>query len=103
MKNIRIFYLKIFPFLVVKVSIYLNRRVFVMVYIFLSCLIIEPVVGFLKIYMGYMESLMSLIGQNYLFWPTKLLDTSGVCQFCECLHCSQRSLLDSIYQYYSWC
>ena len=31
MKNIRIFYLKFFPFLVVKFSIYLNRRVFVMV------------------------------------------------------------------------
>ena len=30
MKNIRIFYLEIFPFLVVKFSIYLNRRVFVM-------------------------------------------------------------------------
>ena len=30
MKNIRVFYLKIFNFLVVKVSIYLNRRVFVM-------------------------------------------------------------------------
>ena len=30
MKNIRIFYLEIFPFLVVKLSIYLNRRVFVM-------------------------------------------------------------------------
>ena len=30
MKNIRIFYLKIFLFLVVKFSIYLNRRVFVM-------------------------------------------------------------------------
>ena len=30
MKNIRMFYLKIFPFLVVKFSIYLNRRVFVM-------------------------------------------------------------------------
>ena len=30
MKNIRIFYLKIFKFLVVKFSIYLNRRVFVM-------------------------------------------------------------------------
>ena len=30
MKNIRIFYLKIFPSLVVKFSIYLNRRVFVM-------------------------------------------------------------------------
>ena len=42
------------------------------VYIFLF---IEPVVGFLKIYMEYMESLMSLIGQNYLVWPTKLLDT----------------------------
>ena len=27
MKNIRIFYMKIFPFLVVKFSIYLNRRV----------------------------------------------------------------------------
>ena len=30
MKNIRIFYLEIFPFLLVKFSIYLNRRVFVM-------------------------------------------------------------------------
>ena len=30
MKNIRIFYLKIFPVLVVKFSIYLNRNVFVM-------------------------------------------------------------------------
>ena len=30
MKNIRVFYLKIFQFLEVKVSIYLNRRVFVM-------------------------------------------------------------------------
>ena len=30
MKNIRIFYLEIFTFLVVKFSIYLNRRVFVM-------------------------------------------------------------------------
>ena len=32
MKNIRIFYLKIFLFSVVKFSIYLNRRVFVMGY-----------------------------------------------------------------------
>ena len=31
MKNIRIFYLKIFSFLVVKFSVYLNRHVFVMV------------------------------------------------------------------------
>ena len=31
MKNIRIFYLKIFLFLVVKFSIYLNRHVFVMI------------------------------------------------------------------------
>ena len=30
MKNIRIFYLKIFHFVVVKFSIYLNRNVFVM-------------------------------------------------------------------------
>ena len=30
MKNIRIFYLKIFIFFVVKFSVYLNRRVFVM-------------------------------------------------------------------------
>ena len=30
MKNIRIFYLKIFIFLVVKFSVYLNRHVFVM-------------------------------------------------------------------------
>ena len=30
MKNIRIFHLENFPFLVVKFSIYLNRRVFVM-------------------------------------------------------------------------
>ena len=30
MKNIRFFYLKIFVFLVVNVSVYLNRHVFVM-------------------------------------------------------------------------
>ena len=30
MKNIRIFYLKIFSFLEVKLSVYLNRRVYVM-------------------------------------------------------------------------
>ena len=36
MKNIRVFYMKIFRFLVVKFSIYLNRRVFVMVCLFLS-------------------------------------------------------------------
>ena len=30
LKNIRIFYLKIFHFLVVKFSVYLNRHVFVM-------------------------------------------------------------------------
>ena len=30
MKNIRVFYLKIFNFLEVKCSIYLNRRIFVM-------------------------------------------------------------------------
>ena len=32
MKNIRIFYLKYCHFLVVKFSVYLNRRVFVMLY-----------------------------------------------------------------------
>ena len=31
MKNIRVFYLNIFQFLEVKFSIYLNRRVFVMI------------------------------------------------------------------------
>ena len=31
MKNIRIFHLKIFIFLLVKFSVYLNRRVFVMI------------------------------------------------------------------------
>ena len=31
MKNIRIFYLKIFVFLVVNVSVYLNRHVFVII------------------------------------------------------------------------
>ena len=30
MKNIRIFYLKMFIFFVIKFSVYLNRRVFVM-------------------------------------------------------------------------
>ena len=37
MKNIRIFYLEIFPFLVVKFSIYLNRHVFVMYDKFNGC------------------------------------------------------------------
>ena len=32
MKTIRVFYLNIFQFLEVKFSIYLNRRVFVMIY-----------------------------------------------------------------------
>ena len=32
MKNIRVLYLKIFSFLEVKFSIYLNRRVFVMIW-----------------------------------------------------------------------
>ena len=36
MKNIRIFHLKIFNFVVVKFSIYLNRRVFVMDFPFLD-------------------------------------------------------------------
>ena len=34
MKNIRIFYLKIFIILMVKFSIYLNRRIFVMMHTF---------------------------------------------------------------------
>ena len=36
MKNIRVFYLKIFSFFGVKFSLYLNRRVFVMLKISLS-------------------------------------------------------------------
>ena len=40
MKNIRIFYLKLFTFLVVKFSVYLNRRVFVMDYKLLDCALI---------------------------------------------------------------
>ena len=34
LKNVRIFYLKIFIFLVVKFAVYLNRRVFVMSWLF---------------------------------------------------------------------
>ena len=37
MKNIRIFHLKIFIFLVVNFSVYLNRRVFVMKYFLSLC------------------------------------------------------------------
>ena len=37
MKNIRVFYLKIFSFLEVKFSIYLNRRAFVMIIYLESC------------------------------------------------------------------
>ena len=45
MKNIRIFYLKIFIFLVVKFSVYLNRHAFVMdlqlymVFVVIKCLV----------------------------------------------------------------
>ena len=37
MKNIRTFYLKIFIFMVVKFSVYLNRHVFVMVFVGRTC------------------------------------------------------------------
>ena len=37
MKNIRLFYLKIFIFFVVKFSVYLNRRVFVMSFVGRTC------------------------------------------------------------------
>ena len=40
MKNIRIFYLKNCHFLVVKFSVYLNRRVFVMMAVLLRCNIV---------------------------------------------------------------
>ena len=49
MKNIRIFYLKIFKFLVVKFSIYLNRRVFIM-----SCYICKIVGIFFKLYLRFL-------------------------------------------------
>ena len=38
MQNIRIFYLKILSFLEIKFSIYLNRRVFVMMFCTVCCL-----------------------------------------------------------------
>ena len=41
MKNIRVFYLKFFSFLELKFSIYLNRRVFVMIIWSISCVIPE--------------------------------------------------------------
>ena len=46
MKNIKVFYLKIFSFLVVKFSIYLNRRVFVMVLQFNESPWLEPYISF---------------------------------------------------------
>ena len=51
MKNIRIFYLKIFLFLVVKISIYLNRHVFVMYFLgnIVNLSAVEFVQGVLKI------------------------------------------------------
>ena len=45
MKIIRIFYLKIFLFLVVKLSIYLNRRVFVMLTLILPFATIVALAG----------------------------------------------------------
>ena len=39
MKNIRIFYLKNCHFLVVKFSVYLNRRVFVMIFVYNSVML----------------------------------------------------------------
>ena len=69
MKNIRVFYLKIFWvfffFFQVKCSIYLNRRVFVMkslsallssvVYILWYFVVIESILNFLKIYMKVID------------------------------------------------
>ena len=46
MKNIAVFYLKIFSFLEVKFSIYLNRRVFVMIASIVLCT--ECIFGKLK-------------------------------------------------------
>ena len=43
MKNIRIFHLKIFIFLVVKFSVYLNRYVFVMLRVLLDIFIIKKI------------------------------------------------------------
>ena len=49
MKNIRIFYLKIFFVLVVKFSVYLNRRVFVMSgYVFLQHYVCTHIMYFVK-------------------------------------------------------
>ena len=45
MKNIRIFYLEIFPFLVVKFSIYLNRRVFIMTFFRLKLFVFAAIKG----------------------------------------------------------
>ena len=42
MKNIRIFYLKICHFLVIKFSVYLNRRVFVMCSVSISVTVHLP-------------------------------------------------------------
>ena len=51
MKNIRVFYLKIFRILEVKFSIYLNRRVFVMIfYIFWFMVLFMSISGILRIY-----------------------------------------------------
>ena len=52
MKNIRIFYLKIFLFLVVKFSIYLNRHVNVMFTILVSdvCIFVKDANSLSKLY-----------------------------------------------------
>ena len=56
MKNIRIFYLKNCRFLVVKFSVYLNRRVFAMLLFFFVCVSVVSYVAFvLSLFVTYLE------------------------------------------------
>ena len=59
------FYLKLFPFLVVKFSIYLNRRIFVMLMILCTCTLCTCLIDFFVL---GLNDTSSLVG-NFVSFP----------------------------------
>ena len=76
MKNIRIFYLKIFSVLVVEFSIYLNRHILLMLY----DMIRSPDKGVFRIFFLFFCTKTSLVGAHWN-GPTEAIsmNTKGIC------------------------
>ena len=75
MKNIRIFYLKIFTFLVVKFSVYLNRHVFVMTGAYYTC---EFIMTFIFQFNLILKVIIKITGDDTLLFSWKIkLDISS--------------------------